>query len=142
MRDKGIKLVCFFKYDDKEVNESTKCKVFALESNTWRYVDLLHSRVCYGHSLVHLDGVIYCFIRSIEARVLAFDLHTEKFQSFSITPDIKSRYSSDLSMRVLNHRLCIFNKDPLLKIWGLDMNKRSWEMMHSIDFFSKFSPQF
>ncbi|KAG7597059.1 Kelch-type beta propeller [Arabidopsis suecica] len=135
------KIVCYFECDDKKVNESTKCKVFALDSNTWKDVDPPHCRVRYGHSLVHLDGVIYCFTCEIEpehAKVLAFDLHTEKFQSFSISPYIGFKYSRNSGMHVLNRRLCIFDNDTLLQIWGLDINKGSWDMMHSIDV-SKFS---
>ncbi|CAA7033779.1 unnamed protein product [Microthlaspi erraticum] len=144
------KLVWFFECDMKQVKKSTRCKVFAFDSNTWRYVDPPHCRVEYGHPLIHLEGVMYCFTAPcmeeqgpFEKEVLAFDLHTETSQSFSVTPDIGE---SPLSMRVLNHRLCIFKRhvytdDLVFKIWGLDINKRSWEIMYSIDL-SCFPPEF
>ncbi|XP_010462707.1 PREDICTED: putative F-box protein At2g02030 [Camelina sativa] len=149
------KLVWFFDYDNELVNKSLRCKVFALDSNTWRYVDPPHCRVHYDHPLIHLDGVIYCFSYHKEHRyrdeqdvkLLAFDLHTQKFQRLQITPDILFRRYCDLSMRVLNHRLCISkgfvddNVDHFFKIWGLEINKRSWEMMYSIDL-SCFPPEF
>lgn len=140
------KLVYISEFADIKVNESTKCKVFFLDSNTWRYVDPPPCRLFYGHSLVHLDGVIHCFTGSEHDKVLAIDLHTHKFQSFSTTPDIfKSIYSCNLGMCVLNHRLCIFQyldvtiMDPLFKIWCLDINKRSLEMMYTINL-SNFPP--
>lgn len=147
------KLVWFFECDIKRVNKSTRCMVFALDSNTWRYVDPPHCRVHYRHSLIHLDGVMYCFAYMEEPRLfeedpklLAFDLHTETFQINSIPPDIGCRYCHELSMCVLNHRICIFkrfvdDKDCFLKIWGLDIDKRSWETMYSIDL-SCFPPEF
>lgn len=135
--------MCYFERD----GESTECIVFALDSNTWRYVGMpTHCRVYYGrHSLVHLDGVIYCFTRDHDiepehAKVLAFDLRTERFQSFSIPSNVGFRYSGKSGMLVLNHRLCIFDNDTLLQIWGLNIKMRSWEMMHSINF-SSFPPQ-
>ncbi|CAH2037652.1 unnamed protein product, partial [Thlaspi arvense] len=134
------KLVWFFESYDKGMCNTTRCMVFALDSNTWRNVDPPHDcRVHYDHPLIHLEGVMYCFAHSRwDLKLLAFDLHTETSQSFSITPDIGVSYFDKLIMRLLNHRLCIFksfvDKDDLvLKIWGLDMNKRSWEVMYSID---------
>ncbi|EOA38952.1 hypothetical protein CARUB_v10011369mg [Capsella rubella] len=131
------KVMCYFECDNKKVCESTKCIVFALDTNTWKDVDPPHCRLHYDHSIVHLDGVLYCFshghTESENAKVLAFDLHTYKFQSLSITSCIGFRYSRYSGMHNLNHRLCIFNSDTLFRIWGLDINSRSWEMMQSID---------
>ncbi|KAF8095637.1 hypothetical protein N665_0328s0016 [Sinapis alba] len=149
------KIVWFFECDIKRVNKSTRCMVFALDSNTWRYVDPPHCRVKYRNSLLHLDGVMYCFADYMEepklfeqdVKLLSFDLHTETFQSISITPDIGRRYCHELiSMCVLNHRICIFksfvdDNDCFFKIWGLDIDKRSWETMYSIDL-SCFPPEF
>ncbi|CAA7045835.1 unnamed protein product [Microthlaspi erraticum] len=134
------KLVWF--YEVPQVNIVTKCKVFALGSNTWKVVHPPHCRLhYYNSSLMHLDGIMYCLIKTHDeicnAKVLAFDLHTEKFQTFSITLDVGE--GCELSMCVLNHRLCVFkrfadNNDTCFKIWGLDISKTSVEIMYSIDF--------
>lgn len=139
------KLVWFYEvHNNEDNNKVTKCKVFALGSNTWKVVNTPHCRLQYHNNpLMHLDGIMYCFITSYDEiynlKVLAFDLHTEKFQTFPVTPDIGEIWYSRLSMCVLNHRLCVFkrcayNNDTCFKIWGLDLNKRSGEIMYSIDF--------
>ncbi|CAA7045837.1 unnamed protein product [Microthlaspi erraticum] len=120
------------------------CKVFALGSNTWKVVNPPHCRLQYFNtSLMHLDGIMYCLITTHDeicnAKVLAFDLHTEKFQTFSITLDIGERGNCELSMCVLNHRQCVSksfadNNDTCFKIWCLDISKTSEEIMYSIDF--------
>ncbi|ESQ35329.1 hypothetical protein EUTSA_v10009448mg [Eutrema salsugineum] len=148
------KLVWFFECDNEWVNKSTRCMVFALDSNTWRYVDPPPCRVQYDHPLIHLDGVMYCFTHYMEKhshfekdlKLLAFDIHTETFQSFLLTPDIRCSSCRELRMCVLNHRICIFKRsvddnDLFFKIWGLDINERSWETMYSIDL-SCFPPEF
>ncbi|VVB05892.1 unnamed protein product [Arabis nemorensis] len=141
------KLVCYFNDDNKKDNESTRCKVFALDSNTWRYVDGPPvGRVHYDHPMMHLDGVIYSFSYYLENnhfeqdhKVLAFDLHTETFQTFPITPAIEFTYINCICMCVLNHRICIFKRhvcyqsDLFYKLWGLDINKRTWDIMYSIN---------
>ncbi|KAG7559612.1 F-box domain [Arabidopsis thaliana x Arabidopsis arenosa] len=148
------KLLWFFEFDNRRMNKSTRCMVFALDTNTWRYVDPPKCRVHYDHPQIHLDGVMYCFTHNMEQqsyfekdlKLLAFDLHTETFQSISITPDIGCRFCRELSMCVLDHRICIFKRlvddnDRFFKIWGLDVHKRTWEMMYSIDL-SCFPPEF
>lgn len=145
------KLLWFFECDNKRVNKSTRCMVFTLDTNTWRYVDPPNCRVHYDHPLIHLDGVMYCFMEKEshfekDLKLLVFDLHTETFESISITPDIGCRYCRELSMCVLDHRISIFKRfvddnDRFFKIWGLDVHKRSWEMMYSIDL-SCFPPEF
>ncbi|RIA04595.1 hypothetical protein BRARA_K01159, partial [Brassica rapa] len=148
------KLLWFFHCDDRLVNESTRCKVFALDSNNWRYVDPPNCLIYFDQPIIHLDGVLYCFSFYREemgyhqpciCNLLAFDLHTETFHSYS-TQDLESRDCRELSMCILNHRPCIFKKrlgdnDLLFKIWGLDINKSSWEVMYSIEF-SCFPPEF
>ncbi|KAJ4895964.1 putative F-box/kelch-repeat protein [Raphanus sativus] len=148
------KLLWFFQCNDKLVNEFTRCKVLSLDSNSWRYVDPPNCRIYCDQPIIHLDGVLYCFSFNREemgygqpciCKLLAFDLHTEMFHSFS-TQDLESRDCRELSMCILNHRPCIFkkrlgNNDLLFKIWGLDINKSSWEVMYSIEF-SCFPPEF
>ncbi|XP_020866262.1 putative F-box protein At2g02030 [Arabidopsis lyrata subsp. lyrata] len=147
------KLVWFFQGHKEVVNDTARCKVFALDTNTWRDVDPPNCPVYYDQPIIHLDGVLYCFSfemkesfivpdynKQYDVKLLAFDLSTETFQSFSVTPDIGFTTIHELSICVLNHRLCIFRKrrfinrnDLFFNIWGLDINKRSWEIMFSIE---------
>ncbi|KFK31195.1 hypothetical protein AALP_AA6G080600 [Arabis alpina] len=130
-----FKPVWLYNSSEFGLDNVTTCEVFDFSTNAWRYVlPASPYRIISFHKPVYLDGSLYWFTECEETKVLSFHLHTETFQVVSKTPFARVLGSQDVSMCILDDRLCVSEKNGSNQvIWSFDGNNKTWEILCSID---------
>ncbi|KAG7564799.1 F-box domain [Arabidopsis suecica] len=121
----------------------TTCEVFDFSTNAWRYVlPASPYRILAYHTPVYLDGSLYWFTECEETKLLSFDLHKETFQVISKAPFSHLRDPCNVTMCILDNRLCVSEKNwPTQDMWSFDSSgdHKTWKKMYSIDLTKTFS---
>ncbi|ESQ35534.1 hypothetical protein EUTSA_v10009780mg [Eutrema salsugineum] len=118
----------------------TECEVFDFRANAWRHWTCTPSyRLLGGERPASANGSVYWFVEPsiIEIKVIAFDIHTEKFRLLTkIHPLISSL--DCYHMCNLDNRLCLSTtrKTKDTEIWRLNSSEDTWEKIYTIDFIS------
>ncbi|XP_010427910.1 PREDICTED: putative F-box protein At1g71320 [Camelina sativa] len=119
-----------------------KVEVISLDNGLQREADtpcLYDVQFCEEHTSVYANGSLFWLTLAWKgiSRLLAIDLHTEKFRWISL-PKCHTSYATSIEMGNLNDRLCLSNvlENSNLQVWSLQEDhplNEKWKKIYYID---------
>lgn len=126
-----------------EHNVCTECEVLSLKTWEWRYISHVPIPCFNGQPSASVNGSIYWFTAylwltdaeySTTAKIIAFDLHTQRFRAVH-HPPFGARIPS-YSIHLVNLRDQVWIVEQTvncLDMWSMDRGGDAWGKMYSID---------
>ncbi|ESQ34390.1 hypothetical protein EUTSA_v10009972mg [Eutrema salsugineum] len=135
----SYKVILMYLYKPILVNASVRITVLSLNSGEQRNAGVFP--VFFYHipdelTSVYVNGSLFWLIGDTPTRLVAMDLHTEKFRLVSL-PNWYTKYSRGMRMWSLNDRLCL--SDVLqcsdLDVWSLQQEDpyEKWEKIYTFN---------